>query len=172
MPLLIFVRFWFRQQVFVLSVLSHPVYDVHRFSQRKQQRGHWHPYSTLRPAVTLNVTKNQDMFDIWADHLESSLQFSFFFLLPSTSLWGFYSSSMHPSITMYTLTHSHFFASVVLSCLCGDFSCSPWFTAERLQSSKHSSIEMTASVHRTAGLGWSNCRQVLWSWCRGNASPF
>ena len=30
------------------------------------------------------------------------------FFFPSTSLWGFYSSNMHPSITMYTLTHTLF----------------------------------------------------------------
>ena len=40
----------------------------------------------------------------------SVLEFLFLFL-PSTSLRGFYSSNVHPSITVYTFTHSHFFAS-------------------------------------------------------------
>ena len=44
----------------------------------------------------------------WILILKRLFFYFFIFFLPSTSLWGFYSSNMHPSITMYTLTHTLF----------------------------------------------------------------
>ena len=68
---------------------------------------------SLHRKITASRTKIVVTVAVWTGIIQVS---RVFFFLPSTSLWGIYSCNMHPSITVYTFTHSFTLLCKLLFC--------------------------------------------------------